>query len=324
MANDPGLANDSCIFLEAVSGDGGVHDANEIWWLSPDIKLVGPASRVDNADAGQTNPITVTFHRKPASSNCIFPGDESVTVEVWVANPSLVMSPTASSSRVGFIGSPVPGEGTTATQQIDWDVPPTSHAGDPQNPGPKSLVARVYPSSGVSGTTSFFLPGDQHVAQRNLCVVSAPAKPFKFDVTTVGFGHPQLPVESIPNAKLKAVLDLHPNKFVSKTVAGRLKSIPGFQGLITDPLSGGFGFDLTNLNAIGVTDHSHPPFFPPLHLDNPSFEASVVLQSTHVNTIRFLANLEGLPAHHACIFHLMQISLTNIVLGGLTLVIVRE
>src|SRR5580765_7128806 len=152
MANDPGLANDSCIFLEAVSGDGGVHDANEIWWLSPDIKLVGPASRVDNADAGQINPITVTFHRKPASSNCIFPGDESVNVEVWVANPSLVISPRANSSRVGFIGSPVPGEGATATQQIDWDVPPTSHAGDPQNPGPKCLVARVYPSSSVAGT----------------------------------------------------------------------------------------------------------------------------------------------------------------------------
>jgi hypothetical protein len=140
----------------------------------------------------------------------------------------------------------------------------------------------------------------------------------------VGSGHPQLPIETIPNAKLKAVLDLHPTKFVRKTVASRLQSIPGFQGLITQPLTGGFGFDLTNLHAIGVINHSHPPFFPPLPpLANPSFEASVLLQSTHFDTIRFLANLEGLPAHHACIFHLMHTNLTNVVLSGLTLVIVH-
>src|SRR5689334_15538232 len=116
MANDPGLSNDTCIFLEAITGDGGTHDPNNVWWLSPDINLVGPVSGVDSGDAGQTNPITVKIHRKPASSNCIFPGDESVNVEVWVANPSLAMSPGihASATRVGLIGLPLPDEGTTA------------------------------------------------------------------------------------------------------------------------------------------------------------------------------------------------------------------
>lgn len=57
MPNDPGLANDTCIFVEAISGDGGVHNPNDTWWLSPDISLVGPISGPDKADPGQVNPI---------------------------------------------------------------------------------------------------------------------------------------------------------------------------------------------------------------------------------------------------------------------------
>jgi len=325
MANDPGLENDSCIFVEAITGDGGAHNASDIFWLSPDIKLVGPASGLDIADASQINPITVDFHRKPAGSNCTFPGDESLNVEVWVANPSLVMSPhiKGSSSRVGFIGAPVPAEDTRGSQQIDWNVPPAPHPGNPQNPGPKCLVARAYPSSGIASDANFFLPGDQHVAQRNLCVVTGTAKPFAFEVNTVGFGHPQIPFNPVPNARLKAFLDLHPSHFVTRTVRGRLRFINGSPGLLTVPLSGGFGFDVSNLSPSNVVDHSHPPFFPPLRNANPSFEASVFLEPGRVISIKFVADLQSLPANQACIFHLMQTDLTNAVLGGLTLVVVR-
>jgi hypothetical protein len=101
MANDPGLAADTCIFLEAISGDGGNQNPNDVWWLSPDIALTGHTSGPENADAG-TNQITIRFHRKPAGT-CNFPGDESITVEAWVANPSLVMAPhlRGSAARVG-------------------------------------------------------------------------------------------------------------------------------------------------------------------------------------------------------------------------------
>ena len=154
MPNDPGLSTDNCIFMEAISGDGGNHNPNGVWWLSPDINLVGPTSGLDNADAGQTNPVTVSFHRKPASSNCTFPGDESLSVELWVANPSLVMSPrvSLSSARVGFIGAPVPAEGASGSQQIDWDVPAAPPPNDPQSAGHKCLIARAYPSSGTPST----------------------------------------------------------------------------------------------------------------------------------------------------------------------------
>jgi hypothetical protein len=39
MANDPGLAGDTCIFMESVSGDGGVNNNSGVWWMSPDIVL---------------------------------------------------------------------------------------------------------------------------------------------------------------------------------------------------------------------------------------------------------------------------------------------
>src|SRR3989442_11180648 len=257
MASDPGLSNDNCIFLEAISGDGGNHNANGVWWLSPDINLVGPVSGPDSADAGQNNPVTVNFHRKPVDSNCNFPGDESLNVEVWVANPSLVISPRVhlSSARVGFIGSPVPAEGASGAQQIDWDAPAAPPPDDPQSAGHKCLIARAYPSSGVPSTSAFFVPGDQHVAQHNLCIVRTPGT-LTFKVNTVNpiAAHPPLLPPNPPNAKLRAVLDLLPSHFVRETVTNRLASFAGFQQLRTKPLSAGFKFDLVNLNASDVVD----------------------------------------------------------------------
>src|SRR6266545_6453759 len=55
MANDPGLAADTLTYMEAVSGDGGIHDAAGVWWLSPDIQLIGSVSGMDKADPGVDN-----------------------------------------------------------------------------------------------------------------------------------------------------------------------------------------------------------------------------------------------------------------------------
>src|SRR5437588_5310503 len=112
MPSDPGLSNDSCIFIQASTGDGGNHNPNSVWWLSPDIELVGPVSGPDSADPDRINPVKVAFRRKPASSNCSFSGDESLTLELWVANPSLVISPRVhlSTTRVALIGAPMPAE----------------------------------------------------------------------------------------------------------------------------------------------------------------------------------------------------------------------
>ncbi len=323
MATDPGLSNDTCIFMESVSGDGGARNTNDVWWLSPDIELVGPVSGLDNADAGQ-NHTTVKFHRKPASSNCVFPGDESLVTELWVANPSLVMSPhlTQSVVRVELTGSELPPEGESATQPIDWRTRGGS-AAEPLSPGHKCLVARVYPSSLVPNPTHFF-PGDQHIAQHNLCTVVTTETAFSFTVNACGSNILREQLTPTPAVKLRAVLDLHPSNFVKNTVLSRLGPHSGFQQLSTVPLKGGFKFDVANLHPSAIVDHSHPAVLPPFPPGaNPSFEADVVLDPQQVTQITFLANLKGLLQNQACIFHLTQVNLDRMI-GGLTLVVLKH
>src|SRR6185369_13913786 len=95
MPKDPALANDKCIYMEAIKGDKGIHNSNDVWWLSPDIKLTGHTSGPDKADPGENNTVEVRFHMQAAILNqCILPaGTESISVEFWVGNPSLAMTP---------------------------------------------------------------------------------------------------------------------------------------------------------------------------------------------------------------------------------------
>ena len=161
MPSDPGFSSDTCIFMEAAPGDGGAHNGNAVWWLSPDLSLNGPASGLDQADPGQVNKIRVKFRRKPASSGCTFPGAESITVEVWVANPSLAMVPFDSDScrRIGFIGSPLPSEGTSGTQVIEWTPRSGLPATDPESKGQKCLIARAYPDNLIPSDYKIFRTG---------------------------------------------------------------------------------------------------------------------------------------------------------------------
>jgi hypothetical protein len=322
MANDPGLSNDSCIFMEAIPGDGGNQNAHDVWWLSPDIRLVGPVSGPDIADAGQINPVQVKFHRKAGNSGCLFPGDESITVELWVANPSLVMSPRAGeTTRVGIIGSPVPDEGGTGTQQIDWDVPSSLPPDNNESPGPKCLVARCYPDSGVSSNLDFFVPGDHHVAQRNLCVGATTTNGLTFKVNTLN-PSPAVTLPMNQQVKVRAVQDLQPSKFVSSTVTRRLQH--GFTKLRATALPFGFKFDLTGLQSSQVVDHSHPGLLNPFPPNtNPSFEAQIVLATHNKTQLTFEANLKGAATGEACIFHLTQTSVSGVAQGGLTLVALK-
>jgi hypothetical protein len=332
MANDPGLAGDTCIFLEAIAGDGGTHNAHDVWWLSPAIELTGAQSGTDTADAGQVNTATVRFHRKSAASQCQFPGDEALTVELWVANPSLVMSPAVrgSAARIGFIGSPMPAEGAGGTQSIDWTPSGGLPPEDPQSPGHKCLVARVYSSSRSPSHSSFFLPDDQHLAQHNIVILPCPASgpahgACTLTVTTFNPAALGVPPLQNPEVKLRAVLDLAPKEVVRRTVLRHLQSVSGFQQLRTTPLSGGFKFDLSGFQVSQVVDHSHPGTlgFPPPP-NPPSFEARVVMEPRRVVRIPFQANLGGTQAGDACIFHLVQTSTHDDVEGGLTVVMLRS
>ena len=324
MPNDPGLAGDSCIFMEAIPGDSGNQNPNDVWWLSPDITLAGPVSGLDRADAGESNAIKIKFRRKASGSGCSFPGDESIIVEAWVANPSLVMAPRrrGSAARVGFIGSPLPPEGGNHIQQIDWTPPsaslPTPLFGNPQEPGSKCLVALCYPSSLTPSTSQFFVPGDQHVAQHNLCILVASSDKALLEVNT--FNPANLAV--LPPVKLRAALDLIPSTFVKKMVLTRVQGLPGFQQIRTAGLPQGFTFDLTGLQVSEVIDNSHSsvPVVPP-HL-NPSYEAKAQL-SGNLTKIKFVANLKGAQPGEVCIFHLTQ-TFKDVAQGGLTLAVFKK
>jgi hypothetical protein len=325
MSNDPGLAADTCIFMEAVSGDGGVHNAN-VWWLSPDIVLNGPVSGPDKADPGQVNSVDVNFHRKGAESNCSFPGAESLIVELWVGNPSIAMTPgnQTSTKQIQLIGTQLPAEGSSGTLHINWalgaNVPPSQ----PDSPGHKCLIARVYPDNLVPSGTSFFAPDDQHVAQRNICVVpcggpGAARKPGPcgFEVTTANIN-----LKEAERVTVSAILDLHPNDFVRTTVLRSLERQAGFKKLATRAPSG-FRFDLREFPDAKISDHTGAPGCLGLLLGGQRrFTASINLETNQVVHLPFVADLGTAEFGDAFIFHLTQIGPANQRQGGLTLVMV--
>lgn len=329
MPNDPALNADTCIFMEAVQGDGGVHNPSNPWWLSPDIKLTGPTSGLDKADPGLDNAVDVTFHMKAAIVNeCILPpGTESISVEFWVGNPSLAMTPDnpASTKMIDVIGSPIPAAGASVTKAFVWHPPTGLDPADPQSPGHKCLIARSYPDPLIPSTTSFFVPDDPHVAQHNICIVPCggpgAAKrpgPCGFEVATL---NPHR--ERAQKALLRAVVDLHPGKFVERVVLERLKGTPGFKRLATRPPQG-FSFKLPDFPRAEVTDNTRLGCLGLLlgGKDRRSHDAQIEFKPGQFTKFSFIADLSGAELGDAYIFHLRQIGEDQRDQGGLTIVMV--
>ncbi|HKO63539.1 MAG TPA: hypothetical protein VJV03_20410 [Pyrinomonadaceae bacterium] len=324
MPNDPGLAGDTCIFMEASAGDGGVHNS-PVWWLSPDIILTGPVSGPDKADPGQVNPVSVKFHRKGAESNCIFPGSESITVELWVGNPSIAMTPNnpASAVKIAVIGSPTPLEGGTGTQIIDWVPPIGAPVTDPQSKGHKCLISRCYPDNLTPSNNSFFTPDDPHVAQRNICIVpcNAPGAarrpgPCGSIITTVNLNS-----EMTESVTLKATFDLNPDKFVRETV---LRSLHGFDGFrqLARRFPRSFAFELYESPDAVINDRTKFSFLRRLFGGPRRYEATIKLDPGQLIRFNFSADLSGGKFGDAYIFHLTQVGSDRYEQGGLTLIMV--
>jgi hypothetical protein len=334
MAKDPGLAADTCFFMEAVAGDGGAHNAGGVWWLSPDIKLVGPISGPDKADPGQTNTVTVQFHRKTAASGCTTPSDENTDIELWVGNPSLAMAPNnpASTFKVQSIGVPTPPEGSTTPVVIDWVPPQGLPADDPQSHGHKCLIARCYPESLIPSAKNFFVPGDPHVAQHNICIVPCDAPGQKKQKRACGLRLTTLNLNEAEaeTVTLHAIADLHPDAFVRSVVLPRLEKTPGFRRLaVRRPRS--FRFEFTDFPVAEVKDVARPAGCLPSLLgisrplgtsSPPSIEAKVNLRPGQLIHFSFGADLTGAALGDAYIFHLTQTGADGSPEGGLTLVLV--
>jgi hypothetical protein len=324
MANDPGLASDTCIYMESVTGDGGVHNAN-VWWLSPDIILNGPVSGPDKADPGQNNPVQIRFHRKPDSSNCMFTGAEALNVELYAGNPSIAMTPNNSSSTalIQVIGSPVPLEGASGIQIINWTPPQGVPASDPQSAGHKCLIARSYPDNLTPSPTKFFAPDDPHVAQRNICIVpcNAPGAakrpgPCAFDITTLN-----LNAEQAETVTVRAEVDMRPSRFVRDTVLRDLERLPYFKRLATRPPNA-FRFELREFPDAEIDDRSRLGCLGILLGGKRQFQAKIKLQPGQLIRPPFVADLQGASFGDAYIFHLTQFGQDHQPQGGLTLVMV--
>lgn len=317
MASDPALAADTQTFMEAVSGDAGTHDATGVWWLSPDVQLIGSLSGVGYADPGADNTIDVTMHARAAAGNGVLPpGTESLTIDVWVANPSLAMAPnnSASSYHVDSIGMPLLSPGASQTHQFHWTPPSGLPATDPQSPGHRCLIARCYADPLIPTPSGFFTPDDPHVAQHNLCIVpcggpGAAKRPAGcgLEVTTVNPDHRKSQI-----TRLRAILDVEPSKFVRKIVLQRLARTPGFARLAPKPPRA-FGFQLGGGIKAKVSDGTK--------LRTRSYDAEIVLEAGQLIRFHFGADLRGGKLGEAHIFHLTQEGPDRRPQGGLTVVL---
>jgi hypothetical protein len=323
MPNDPGLSRDTCMFMEAVSGDGGVH-TSPVWWLSPDIELNGPTSGPNKADPGQINPVNVRFHNK-AEGQCEPVGDEAAAVELWVGNPSVVMTPNnpASTALVMKIGSQMPSPGGIGTQIIQWTPPAGLPPTDPQGPGHKCLIARSYPDSLIPSPTNFFLPDDPHVAMHNICIVPCGGPgaarvpgPCGFEVTTAN-----LDPKERDAVTLRVMADTRPDKFVRETVLKLLERQPGFKRLAVRPPAK-FSLELREFRDAHVNDQTRPGCLTILSGAKRYYEAGINLEANQVTRFTFVADLSGSEFGDAHIFHLTQSSAKQPRQGGLTIVMV--
>lgn len=317
MPNDPALARDACLYMEAISGDGGVHNSAAAWWLSPDITLTGATSGPDKADPGQSNSVRVTFHRKAGECETIF--SENALVEVWVGNPSLVMTPNnpASTKRIEWIGSPMPAPGASGVQPVNWTPPSGLPASDPQSSGHKCLIARCYPDAFTPSPSAFFAPDDPHVAQHNICIVPCGGPgaarrpgPCGFKVTTLN------PRREADTVTLRAIVDLKPVKFVREVVLARARTVAGFRRLATLPPAG-FHFQSKDWRGAKVTDRTRPRGKQP-----PSYEAKVKLGRGRLVTFTFVADMSKAKLGDGYVFHLTQTGSDKRPQGGLTIVMV--
>jgi hypothetical protein len=314
MATDPGLSGDTCIFMEAVAGDGGTHNATSVWWLSPDIDLTGPVSGADKADPGMANTVDVTFHLK--GGNCtLSSGPESITIELWGANPSLAMAPNnpASTFHIDSIGMPIPAPGASSTFQFIWTPPSGVTAPDPRAPGHKCLIARSYPDPLTPSANGFFSPGDQHVAQHNICIVpcggpGAARRPGPCGTTITSVN----PLAETAVLDIRAVFDKKPDKHVREVVLRALRKTKGYARLSEAPPR-----DISLQIKDGRRKLTVAPKRP-----KGTFRGTVKADPQEVFTLAFTADLTGASLGDAFIIHVTQAAVDGPPHGGLTVVMV--
>jgi hypothetical protein len=208
-------------YLEAVAGDGGSHTAS-VWWLSPDIILNGGTYQ---ANPSGPNTVGVLPHNKPGD----YIGPATLMIDVYVGDPSLVMTPTGNTTKLTNDPND-PGRPSVIVQYIPGIIETFTwiNGGTPvEAPGHKCLIAQVYPSGDTPSTTTFDLPFDQHVAQHNIDILQC-GPSCELVVNTIN-PNPRAPEV----VTVRAIADTKPAKHVLQAARNMLKQVADFKRLRT-------------------------------------------------------------------------------------------
>jgi hypothetical protein len=168
--------NDVTVFVEDKAGDLGAPNSPAPWWLSPDIDI--PAHPGEAVQGPNDVQIRVHAHEEPQLA-------DKIVAEVYVGNPSLVMSPTANTVRIDpgnlrLRTRDVPGNEPVAdvpgaTLTFSWT--PDSTVGAINGPGHRCLILRAFPENVTPPSSPFDVPNEQHEAQRNIEILTTTTAP---------------------------------------------------------------------------------------------------------------------------------------------------
>jgi hypothetical protein len=251
--------------------------------------------------------VTVTT-RNQSGEKCNTLLGSPMRVELWVADPSLVMDKTNATAckRIARLPDTIPAGGSSKPVSIPWTVP-TMGTG-PESPGHKCLIGIVYPTGFTPDPISFFPFDDGHYAQKNLCIVTC-SSPCGADVQTVNANQGKA-----QTVILRAVADLNPEPAVLAAVMPALKRFKPFKRFSPQPPPP-FKMLLEGLPNAKINDRSSDKSVP-------KYEVQLVMKPQQRIHLRFSLDMAGIPYGDAFMFHLTH-NVREKILGGLTVVFVR-
>jgi hypothetical protein len=161
---------DVTVYVEDKAGDVGGPGSSP-FWLSPDVDIL-----VHSGQAVQgPNDVQIRVH---ANEEPLI--DEKIVAEVYVGNPSLVLSPTTGTKRIdpgnlvfrpaNVAGTEPVADVTGATLKFPWT--PSASPADVDGPGHRCLLLRAFPMSVTPPTTPFDVPNEQHETQHNIEILT--------------------------------------------------------------------------------------------------------------------------------------------------------
>jgi hypothetical protein len=304
MPIDAGLP-DRCLFLN--QGPGAQ------WWLSSDVVVTG----FDGVPVPVGNRSVRVTTRCASGNNCAGVSGTAMRVELWVADPALVIDKTNPNTcrQIGIVPKFAPTSATPLPVDFAWTVVSTGTG--PDSPGHKCLFGIVYPQLGnTPDAVNFYPPDDTHYAQKNLCIVTC-SSPCGQDIQTVNASR-----NEPENVIIRAVADPKPSAALVKVLTPSLKAFKKFRRFSPLPPPP-FGFKFSRVKGVKITDYQGGEREGSFGTQKaPNVEASLVLKPKQRVSFRLSTDLGKVPLGDGFIIHVTH-NVGNVVRGGVTVVFVK-